>query len=99
MIFSIRGLVFELGSLLLEGWAAFAARVVCAALLLVLGWLARPLLSRRVCPQLAAGRYAHSAAQLCRAAAAAHPCGVHLCRSCQPAVGNQRREQISAHSL
>ena len=36
MIFSIRGLGFELGSLLLEGWAAFAARVVCAALLLVL---------------------------------------------------------------
>ena len=52
MIFSIRGLVFELGSLLLEGWAAFAARVVCAALLLVLGWLARQLLSRRVCPAL-----------------------------------------------
>ena len=39
MIFSIRNLGFELGSLLLEGWAAFAARVVCAALLLVLGWL------------------------------------------------------------
>ena len=37
MIFSIRNLGFELGSLLLEGWAAFAARVVCAALLLVLG--------------------------------------------------------------
>ena len=36
MIFSIRNLGFELGSLLLEGWAAFAARVVCAALLLVL---------------------------------------------------------------
>ena len=103
MIFSIRGLGFELGSLLLEGWAAFAARVVCAALLLVLGWLARQLLSRRcalpAAPQLAAGGYAHSAAQLCRAAAAAHPCGVHLCRSCQSAVGNQRREQISAHSL
>ena len=102
MIFSIRNLGFELGSLLLEGWAAFAARVVCAALLLVLGWLARQLLSRKVCPappQLAAGGYAHSAAQLCRAGAAAHPCGVHLCRSCQPAVGNCRREQISAHSL
>lgn len=41
MIFSIRNLGFELGSLLLEGWAAFAARVVCAALLLALGWLAR----------------------------------------------------------
>ena len=36
MIFSIRNLGFELGSLLLEGWAAFAARVVCAALLLAL---------------------------------------------------------------
>ena len=52
MIFSIRNLGFELGSLLLEGWAAFAARVVCAALLLVLGWLARQLLSRRVFPAL-----------------------------------------------
>jgi len=52
MIFSIRNLGFELGSLLLEGWAAFAARVVCAALLLVLGWLARQLLSRKVCPAL-----------------------------------------------
>ena len=59
MIFSIRNLGFELGSLLLEGWAAFAARV---------------------------------AAQLCRAGAAAHPCGVHLCRSGQPAVGNCRRK-------
>ena len=37
MIFSIRNLGFELGSLLLEGWAAFAARVVCAALLLAGG--------------------------------------------------------------
>ena len=52
MIFSIRNLGFELGSLLLEGWAAFAARVVCAALLLALGWLARQLLSRRVFPAL-----------------------------------------------
>ena len=52
MIFSIRNLGFELGSLLLEGWAAFAARVVCAALLLVLGWLVRQLLSRKVCPAL-----------------------------------------------
>ena len=52
MIFSIRNLGFELGSLLLEGWAAFAARVVCAALLLVLGGLAKRLLSRRVFPAL-----------------------------------------------
>ena len=52
MIFSIRNLGFELGSLLLEGWAAFAARVVCAALLLALGWLARQLLSRRVFPEI-----------------------------------------------
>ncbi len=57
MIFSIRNLGFELGSLLLEGWAAFAARVVCAALLLVLGWLARQLLSRRVCPALLRRRW------------------------------------------
>lgn len=92
MIFSIRNLGFELGSLLLEGWAAFAARVVCAALLLALGWLARQLLSRRVslpcCAATGGWRYAHSAAQLCRTAAAAHPCSVHLCRSGQPAVGN-----------
>ena len=53
MIFSVRNLGFELGSLLLEGWAAFAARVVCAALLLVFGWLARQLLSRKVCPAVA----------------------------------------------
>ena len=104
MIFSIRNLGFELGSLLLEGWAAFAARVVCAALLLVLGWLARQLLSRRVCPALLRRSWRLAGTPIllrsfCRAAAAAHPCGVHLCRSCQPAVGNQRREQISAHSL
>ena len=45
-------------------------------------------------PQLAAGRYAHSAAQLCRAAAAAHARSVHLCRSGQPAVGNCRRNKF-----
>ncbi|MFR9068056.1 MAG: mechanosensitive ion channel family protein [Faecalibacterium prausnitzii] len=69
MIFSIRNLGFELGSLLLEGWAAFAARVVCAALLLS-AWLAGAAafvpqgVPCPAAPQLAAGRYAHSAAQL-----------------------------------
>ena len=43
MIFSIRNLGFELGSLLLEGWAAFAARVVCAALLLAAAFVLRGL--------------------------------------------------------
>ena len=52
MIFTIRGLGFELGSILLEGWAAFAARVVCALLLLILGWLTRQILSRKVFPAL-----------------------------------------------
>ena len=33
MIFSIRDLSFELGSLLLEGWLALAARAVCALLI------------------------------------------------------------------
>ena len=51
MIFSIRDLSFELGSLLLEGWFAFGARIVCALLILlgsrlVLHWLTRRLLPR-----------------------------------------------------
>ena len=39
MIFSIRDLSFELGSMLLEGWPAFAARAVCALLILLAAWL------------------------------------------------------------
>ena len=92
MIFSIRNLGFELGSLLLEGWAAFAARVVCAALLLVLGWLAKRLLSRRVFPALLRRSWRLAGTQLCRAAAASYACGVHLCRSSQPAMGHSRRK-------
>ena len=52
MIFSIRNLGFELGSILLEGWAAFAARVVCALLLLAAGWLVRHWLSKKILPVL-----------------------------------------------
>ena len=35
MIFSIRDLSFELGSVLLEGWFALAARAGCALLILL----------------------------------------------------------------
>ena len=52
MIFSIRNLGFELGSFLLEGWAAFAARVVCALLLLAVGWVVRRILAGKVIPAL-----------------------------------------------
>ena len=37
MIFSIRDLAFEIGSLYLEGWLALAARCVCALLLFAAG--------------------------------------------------------------
>lgn len=91
MIFSIRNLGFELGSLLLEGWAAFAARVVCAALLLALGWLARQLLSRRVFPALLRRNWRLAVRPFCCAAlpyrCSGHPCSVHLCRSGQPCRG------------
>lgn len=39
MIFSIRDLAFEIGSLYLEGWLALAARCVCALLLFAAGAL------------------------------------------------------------
>lgn len=45
MIFSIHDLSFTLGALFLEGWLAFAARVVCATLILGLGLLLRRWLS------------------------------------------------------
>ena len=41
MIFSIRDLSFELGSVLLEGWFALAARAGCALLILLAAWLVR----------------------------------------------------------
>ena len=52
MIFSVRNLSFELGPLLLEGWLAFAARVVCALLLLLAGAVVSALLRKKVFPAL-----------------------------------------------
>ncbi|MFR6699076.1 MAG: hypothetical protein ACLUSW_08200 [Faecalibacterium sp.] len=46
MIFSIRDLSFELGSVLLEGWFALAARAGCALLILLAAWLVRRWLSK-----------------------------------------------------
>ena len=54
MIFSIRDLSFELGSVLLEGWPAFAARAVCALLILLAAWLVRRWLTRKGFPTLQA---------------------------------------------
>mgnify|MGYP000576885766 CR=1 FL=1 len=54
MIFSIRDLSFELGSVLLEGWPAFAARAVCALLILLAAWLVRRWLTRKGFPALEA---------------------------------------------
>ena len=52
MIFSIRDLSFELGSLFLEGWLAFAARVLCALLILLAAWLVRRWLTKKGFPAL-----------------------------------------------
>lgn len=52
MIFSIRNLEFELASLLLEGWAAFAARCVCALLILLVGRAVRGWVCGRLLPKL-----------------------------------------------
>ena len=41
MIFSIRDLSFEFGSVLLECWLALAARAGCALLILLAAWLVR----------------------------------------------------------
>ena len=96
MIFSIRNLGFELGSLLLEGWAAFAARVVCAALLLALGWLARQLLSRRVFPACCAATGGWPVRPFCCAALPYRCSGSPLQRSSMPqrpaCVGHSRRK-------
>ena len=54
MIFSIRDLSFELGSMLLEGWPAFAARAVCALLILIAAWLGRRWLTHKGFPALEA---------------------------------------------
>ncbi|MGN0707091.1 MAG: mechanosensitive ion channel family protein [Faecalibacterium sp.] len=57
MIFSIRNLTFELGGMLLEGYAALTARFVCALLLLAAGWFARHMLIRKIFPELLARRW------------------------------------------
>ena len=54
MIFSIRDLSFELGSMLLEGWPAFVARAVCALLILLAAWLVRRWLTHKGFPALEA---------------------------------------------
>ena len=54
MIFTIQTLGFAIGSLLLEGWLAFAARCVCALVLLALGAIARSLLKKKLFPKLLA---------------------------------------------
>ena len=54
MIFVIHSLGFAIGSLLLEGWAAFAARCAFALALLALGALARSLLRKKLFPKLLA---------------------------------------------
>ena len=54
MIFSIRDLSFELGSVLLEGWFALAARAGCALLILLAAWLVRRWLTHKGFPALEA---------------------------------------------
>ncbi len=54
MIFTIQNLGFAIGGFLLEGWLAFAARCVCALVLLALGAVARALLRKKVFPKLLA---------------------------------------------
>ena len=52
MIFSIRNLSFELGSLFLEGLPAFVARAVCALLILVIGLFVRRWVTKHLFPKL-----------------------------------------------
>ena len=52
MIFSIKTLTFTLGSLELEGYAAFAARGLISLALLVAGWMVSRWLDRRLFPKL-----------------------------------------------
>ena len=54
MIFTIQNLGFAIGGFLLEGWLAFAARCVCALVLLALGAVARTLLRKKIFPKLLA---------------------------------------------
>ena len=57
MIFSIRDLSFELGSMFLEGWLAFAARAACALLILAAAWLVRRWLNKKGIPALLARKW------------------------------------------
>ena len=57
MIFSIHDLSFTLGSMLLEGWSAFAARAVCALLILLAAWLVRHWLAKKGFPALLARKW------------------------------------------
>ena len=57
MIFSIRDLSFEFGSVLLEGWFALAARAGCALLILLAAWLVRRWLSKKGIPALLARKW------------------------------------------
>ena len=54
MSFTIQNLGFAIGGFLLEGWLAFAARCVCALVLLALGAEARALLRKKIFPKLLA---------------------------------------------
>ena len=54
MIFTIQNLGFAIGGFLLEGWLAFAARCVCALVLLALGAVVRALLRKKIFPKLLA---------------------------------------------
>ncbi len=47
MIFSIRDLSFEFGSVLLEGWFALAARAGCALLILLARMAGTPLAEQK----------------------------------------------------
>lgn len=57
MIFSIQELTFALGSFVLEGYPAFAARCACALALMLAGGLLRRWLSGYVGPRLLARRW------------------------------------------
>ena len=102
MIFSIRDLAFEIGSLYLEGWLALAARCVCALLLFAAGALVSLLLRRKLFPILQARSWHFAATPILlrsldrpleRMAVRPFP------RADQPAVGHHRPAQIPARGL
>ena len=65
MIFSIRDLSFEFGSVLLEGWFALAARAGCALLILLAAWLVRRWLSKKGIPALLARKWHFNGTPIC----------------------------------